>query len=246
MTDLRLAILDLDGTVYRGSEPIPGVAETIESLLSRGIAVRYLTNNSAARPVAVTEKLRAMGVTCEPDWVYGAGMAAARECRRRGVESVFLVGEPGLDETFADFRPGGDAVVVGICRRFSYELMSTSMQLIRDGALFIATNRDATYPREFGRFEPGAGAMVAAIETCSGVEPIVIGKPEPRMILDVMAEAGAASAETLVVGDRLDTDIAAGENAGCRTWLVLTGVETALPQGQPGSADLAGLLDAFD
>lgn len=248
MNGIRLAILDLDGTIYRGSEVIPGAAGAVLALLDRGVAVRYLTNNSAARPELVCGKLRGMGVPCEPEWVFGSGQAAAIECERRGFQSVMVVGEPGLHETFAAFSlraDFADAVVVGICRSFTYEMMSAAMQAIRAGACFIATNRDATYPREGGRFEPGAGSIVAAIEACSGVSPFVVGKPEPAMILTLLATFGVEPHETVVVGDRIDTDVVAGQRARCHTWVVLTGVATEIPAGLRGSRDLAGLISAL-
>jgi len=241
MSQIRLVVLDLDGTVYRGSEAIPGAADTISGWLDAGIVVRYLTNNSGATTWQISEKLNRFGIPCRPEWVRGTAEAARRQCVLRAYRSVLVVGEPGLHETLADFRQGGDveAVVVGICRSFTYELMSQAMQAIRQGADFIATNRDATYPREGGRWEPGAGSIVAAIETCSGVAPLVLGKPGPMMIHQILEETGIPASETLVVGDRLDTDIAAGEAACCRTWLVLTGVEPEIPDGQAGGDGLA-------
>jgi 4-nitrophenyl phosphatase len=247
MPDPKLYILDLDGTVYRGSEAIEGAAETVRTLLDRGRLVRYLTNNSAARPKGITEKLNLMGIPCEPSWVYGSGMAAVRWCRNEGLTRVMVVGEPGLHESAAEAglvqSENPDAVVVGICRSFSYDLMKRAMQAIQSGAKFVATNLDPTYPLENGVFEPGAGSIVAAIQRCSGVEPKVIGKPEPESVLQIVSDAGVKPEETLVVGDRHDTDIESGRRAGCPTWMVLTGVTTELAPDQPGSFDLLGLID---
>ncbi|MBI1756886.1 MAG: HAD-IIA family hydrolase [Fimbriimonas ginsengisoli] len=136
-----------------------------------------------------------------------------------------------------------DAVVVGICRSLSYDLLDQAMNLILRGALFVATNRDATYPLEDGCLSPGAGAIVAALEACTGVSPVVVGKPEPTLILQLLEEIGVEPEAALVVGDRVETDLEAGRRAGCDTHLVLTGVTTEPHAGQGYSADLGGLLE---
>jgi HAD superfamily hydrolase (TIGR01450 family) len=120
--------------------------------------------------------------------------------------------------------------------------MSTAMQRIRGGQRFVATNSDSTYPMEGGRLIPGAGSIVAAIRTCSEQEPFVVGKPNPYMVTMALEGAGVRPSEALVVGDRLDTDIASGIAAGCPTHLVLTGVAHSAPEGQSFSPDLKGLL----
>jgi 4-nitrophenyl phosphatase len=116
------------------------------------------------------------------------------------------------------------------------------MQQIVQGATMLATNTDATYPVEGARQEPGAGSIVAAISTCSGVQPEVIGKPNPLLLNLIMEQAGVGPADTLAVGDRYETDLLAGINAGCDTHLVLTGVTRIPPAGQSYSDDVSGLL----
>jgi 4-nitrophenyl phosphatase len=157
---------------------------------------------------------------------------------------VFVIGEPELHRQFesrglkSDAKP--DAVVVGICRTFTYDLLREALHHVQAGAVFLATNRDATYPLEDGVFDPGAGSLVAALETCSGVSPEVVGKPGTTLLTDAMQSVGVAPHETIMVGDRRDTDVHAGHAAGCRTWLVLTGVEHELAN-EPGSHELSGL-----
>lgn len=244
---MRLAILDLDGTVYRGDQPCDRAPEAIRELVARGVMIRYLTNNSAAEQETVAEKLRGMGVPCEPEWVYGTGPAAARFCAHQGWRRAFVVGSPALRRSvraagMAVVAERAEVVIAGICRTFTYDLLRRAQHEVRSGAVFVATNLDPTYPKEHGRFEPGAGAIVAALATCTGQSPIVIGKPEPTMIHQILADAAVAPEDAVVVGDREDTDLESGRRAGVRTWLVLTGVASEPLPGQPGSADLRGLL----
>lgn len=244
---MKLAILDLDGTVYRGSEPCPYAPEAICDLVESGVAVRYLTNNSAAEQEVVSEKLMAMGVPCEPDWVYGTGPAAARYCRDEGWRRVFVVGEPALERAVQAtglevVDHDADVVLAGICRGFTYDWMNAALQCLNAGSRFVATNLDPTYPKEHGRFEPGAGSIIAALRTCSGRDPILVGKPEPTMVLQILQDCGVAPEDALMVGDRPDTDLESGRRANVPTWLVLTGVTFEPIPGQPGSPDLRGLL----
>ena len=247
MNPYKLYLFDLDGTVYRGSEPIPQAGSVIAELLRRGASVRYFTNNSAARPKQVSAILNHMGIPCKPDWIFGTAQLAAQECKTKGHESVFVVGENALKQSLQDYgvqivEHSPSAVVVGICRSFTYEMLDQASNFVRSGAHFLATNKDATYPLEKGRLQPGSGSIVAAIEVASGKVAKVLGKPEPHLAQLAMESAAVLPTETLVIGDRMDTDIACGVAAGCRTFLVLTGVESQLPEGQIGNADLRGLL----
>ena len=253
MIQSRLAVFDLDGTLYRGAEAVPHAAEVVNELVRRGVLVRYFTNNSAAQPEATTTKLVALGFPCEPSWVYGTGPAAAQYVKRQGLANAYVIGEDAL---LATFQAAGietvtteeavqglaDTVVVGICRSFTYAMLRAAQRAIVQGAVYIATNRDATYPVEGGLEDPGAGSIVASVTTASGQEPFVIGKPSPLLVDQIVADAGVSVSDTHVIGDRVDTDIAAGIAAGCRTFLVLTGVTRELPQGQDGGADLRSLL----
>ncbi|MCG9895886.1 MAG: HAD hydrolase-like protein, partial [Fimbriimonadaceae bacterium] len=248
---LRLAILDLDGTVYRGSEPVEGAAEAVARLLQSGVLIRYLTNNSAARPAEVAAKLTRMGIPAEAEWVIGTGPAALQRAAELGLRRPLIVGEPGLLESAAEagFHDPGetpDGLITGICRTFDYRMLDRALQAGLTGGPWIATNRDGTYPREGGRVEPGAGAIVGAIAAALGREPDeVIGKPEPTLILGLLNSLGIRPDEAIVVGDRPDTDLEAGRRAGVPTWLVLTGVQKSAIPGQPGSPDLIGLVDSL-
>ncbi len=254
----RAVLFDLDGTLYRGVTAIPGAVETVQELLNRGVLVRYITNNATMTRAAFVEKLTGMGFPARPEEVHSSATGTATYLSEEGVKTVFAMGMPGLVSTLRDqgievVNAGEDgivqatankaeAVVVGLCRSLSYPLLDGAMNQILGGARFVATNTDATYPLEGGRFCPGAGSIVASVQTCSGTEPFVVGKPKPFLVEEILREAALRPEEALVVGDREDTDLAAGRAAGCPTYLVLSGVETFLPEGQMGADDVTGLL----
>jgi 4-nitrophenyl phosphatase len=240
-------IFDLDGTLFRGDEPISEAVETVNELGRRGATIRYLTNNSSRTREFFVEKLRRMGYPADLQQVYTSGWGTAKYLMSEGLARVFVVGEHGLVETLAQHgieHHGIDveAVVVGLCRTFSYDLMNEAMQLIRSGARFVATNPDTTYPLEEGRLIPGAGSIVAAVQACSEQVPFVVGKPNPYLVELVLSDAGLRPEEALVVGDRDDTDLESGRRAGCPTFLVLTGVTREAPEGQWHAHSLAELL----
>ena len=255
----KAVLFDLDGTLYRGAEPVPGAVETVLRLQERGVLVRYVTNNATLTRGDFTAKLAVMGFPARPEEVASSATGTAAHMKETGLRSAYVVGMPGLVATLRDEAgvetvnagPDGvvgpdprraDAVVVGLCRTLTYDLLWGAMEAIHAGARFIATNPDATFPLEGGRLSPGAGSLVAAVRTCSGTEPFVVGKPKPFLIETILRESSLKPNEALVVGDRLDTDIEAGRAAGCPTYLVLTGVERTIPVGQPGGPDVGKLL----
>lgn len=249
MNAYGLYVFDLDGTLYRGSEPIPGAADVLSELRGRGAKVGFFTNNSAMPPAAVAAKLTSLGFQCTDNEVATSSVAAANYCADNHVKSAFVVGESGLSDYLASCgldcvgtSARADAVVAGICRSLTYDLIDAALQHIRAGARFIATNRDATYPIENGREQPGAGAIVAAIEAASGVAPIVVGKPAPGMLLTLLNGANCSPADCLVVGDREETDLACADAAGCDSALVLTGVKRDAKPGRTTIAALSELL----
>ncbi|QYK52405.1 MAG: HAD-IIA family hydrolase [Fimbriimonadaceae bacterium] len=251
--NIKAVLLDLDGTVYRGSEACLDAEEAIKSLIGQGYAIRYLTNNSAARPEQITQKLLNLGIPCEPSWVLSSGMAATQYLKDSLHKTYSYVGEAGLAESLAEsglnkvpLAQPADAIVVGICRSFDYEKLRLASDSVRNGAQFIATNLDPTYPLEGGALIPGAGSIVAAVATASGVNPLVVGKPQPQMVLQACSSLRIEPGQAIVVGDRLDTDIACGVAAGATTWLVLTGVTDEVPQGQLGSKTLRELISWLD
>ena len=244
----RLVIFDLDGVVYRGSQPVPGIAATIERLERSGVGVRFATNNSTADRVAYVSVLAGMGIRTEADRVVTSTSATVAHLRLHlpAVRSLLAVGGAGMvDELRAagftvtpaaaavpEAYDGGplparhDAVVVGLDRTLTYDRIAAAMTAVREGALLIATNADERYPTASG-FLPGAGAVVAALRAATGVEPLVIGKPEPAMFASILERAGIAAQDALVVGDNPAADIVAASRAGIPSVLVLTGVTDA-------------------
>ncbi len=231
---VRTFVFDLDGVVYRGEQPLPGAADTIQSLRRLGHQVYFFTNNSSKSRPFYQEKLQRMGVSADIDHIMTAGYATALYLTENGAcgASCLAIGEFGLlgeleaiGMDLTDDEPV-EYVVVGIDRKFNYDTLVRAQRAILGGAAFIATNPDTTFPLEEGRVVPGNGVLVAAIKAATGVEPIMIGKPEITAMHEILQLAHATPADTVVVGDRLDTDILAGNRIGATTVLVLTGIGT--------------------
>ena len=252
MTDLprrvRLVILDLDGVVYRGDELVPGARELVAWLHERGTAVRFATNNSMVTREGYVDRLGGMGIATAVDEIVTSTSATVEHLRLHAPEVRTVLGigadgmrqelvAAGLDVVMTDAasppeRPGGpldrgfDAVVVGLHPGLDYGELAIAMSAVADGARLMATNADARYPTPAG-FLPGAGAIVAALATATGVTPEVIGKPSPAMFSAIVASSGVPAGETVVVGDNPHADIAGAHRAGCAAILVLTGVADA-------------------
>lgn len=233
----RAFIFDMDGVLYRGNAPLPGVSDLFGALELRDIPYRLATNNSTATPDQYVAKLAAMGIAADRSAIVTSGIATRDFLLKKFPDGadLFVVGEPALNEqlfTDSALRPvpylerQPDAVVVGLDRNFTYERLYLANKAIRAGALFVATNADVTLPTEEG-LVPGCGSILAAIEAASGVHPVVVGKPETTLLDMCVEQMGVSASETVVIGDRLDTDIVSGIRAGMLTAMVLTGVSTA-------------------
>ncbi len=245
---VRTFVFDLDGVVYRGEQPLPGAAETIETLQHFGHQVCFFTNNSTQSRTEYAHKLRNIGLSVDETRIMTSAYATALYLEERGEQgkAVLAVGEKGLHEELDrvgmklvgnGVRERVDYVVVGLDRDFTYEKLLKAHRAIVCGAKFIATNRDATFPLEDGLVIPGGGTMVAAIETATGVKPLLIGKPETYAIRKVFELAHASPEDAVVVGDRLDTDIRVGRKIGATTVLVLTGI-TSRAEAEAASPEL--------
>jgi 4-nitrophenyl phosphatase len=258
MAPITGLIVDIDGVVYRGSTPLPGAIDAINALSER-LKVLFLTNNSTRSRAQYRERLSSMGIDMERCSVLNSSRATALHLSRSGIHSTLVIGESGLvDELVLEgiqiVDRNAEAVVVGLDRSFSYEKMAAGLREVLGGATFVATNPDPTIPDEEGLL-PGNGAQVAALQRASGVEPLVVGKPE-HIIMDIaLDELGTSPEHILTIGDRLDTDILAGIRAGTKTCLVLTGAtgrddlkETDIRPDHvlESIADLPALLDSLE
>lgn len=231
LTPIRALLLDMDGVVYRGKLPLPGVREIIEFCDQRGIAYACITNNASKTRQQFEEKLAAMDINLPGSRVLSSSLITGhylRETYPRGT-TAYVIGMDGLHEAifgdgyFVREENHPQLVVVGIDMHVTYEKVATASLAIRAGAHFIATNTDRTFPAERGLM-PGAGSLVSFVQVAAGAEPFVVGKPQPTIFHAALSLLGANPETTLVVGDRLETDIAGARAAGLRSALVLTGV----------------------
>jgi 4-nitrophenyl phosphatase len=230
---------DLDGVVWKGDRPIAGSPDTIRTLRDAGKRVTFVTNNSSETPETYAKKLAEMGAGGSPDEVVSSADATARLLERevpglRGRLAYVIGGEGllnavasvGVRIASADEAKDASLVVVGWDRDLTYEKLRLATLAVRAGAIFVASNTDATYPAPEGLI-PGAGAIVAALRTATGVEPLVAGKPDPGVFQVARDRLGGSPA--LVVGDRVETDIVAAKAAGWPGALVLSGA-TGIPE----------------
>ncbi len=246
-----LLLVDLDGVVYRGADPVPGVAAVLAERAALGDDVVYVTNNSMHYRADYVTRLAAMGAPITADRVVSSARATALHLatHEAGIRRVLVVGAGGLERELRDvglevvtaghaatrmhqegidgWSAAGapDAVVTGLDPNLTYLRLAAAADCVRAGARFVATNRDPVYPTERG-LRPGAGAVAAAIEATTGVTPLTIGKPEPHL-LELAAEAvGRRASESVMIGDGIGTDLAAARAVGARCVLMLTGVAT--------------------
>ncbi|MCY9005467.1 TIGR01457 family HAD-type hydrolase [Peribacillus frigoritolerans] len=224
-------LIDLDGTMYRGTEQIAEAAGFINDLRKRDIPYLFVTNNSSRTPAQVADKLRSIGISTEDDQVFTTSMATANYIaeQKKGA-SVYVVGEEGITEALKEkgmklVEEHPDYLVMGIDRGINYEKLSKACLAVRNGAVFISTNGDIAIPTEQGLL-PGNGSLTSVVSVSTQVQPIFIGKPESVIVEQALRVLGVPKEETIMVGDNYDTDILAGINAGIDTLLVHTGVTT--------------------
>ncbi len=222
----------MDGVLWHDTEAIGNLPRIFEEMERRGLKVILATNNATRRTDQYIEKLASFGVSVKPEQIINTAETAAAYLHERYPDggTVYVVGEQALvDELAAVGFTQKDgtpiAVVAGLDRSLTYEKLKRASLYIQSGALFLATNTDNSLPTPQG-FIPGAGAVVGAIEIASRTKPIIIGKPSPEMYQQALKRLGLHPYETLVVGDRLETDIAGAQKLGCLTALVLSGVTT--------------------
>jgi len=222
-------LLDMDGVIVRGQTPIAGAQEFIRRLVETETPFLILTNNPMHTPRDLQHRLAAVGLEVPESRLYTSAMATAsflaQQCPKG---TAYAIGESGLTSALHEVgyvltRMKPDYVVLGETTSYNFEAITHAIRLINEGARFIATNPDTGGPTERG-IEPACGAMAALIQAVTQVKPYFIGKPNPLMMRSALNHVGAHSEDSIVVGDRMDTDIIGGIEAGMETILVLTGV----------------------
>jgi NagD protein len=219
----------MDGVLVRGNLPIPGAAEFLARLVARQARFLILTNNSIYTPRDLQLRLQYIGLDVPDDHIYTSAMATARFLHsQRPGGTAYVIGEAGLTTALHEVgysltERDPEYVVLGETTAYSFERITQAVRLVAAGARFIATNRDMIGPSSTG-IVPATGAVAALISSATGVQPYFIGKPNPLMMRTALNAIDAHSEESVMIGDNMDTDIAAGTDSGLETILVLTGV----------------------
>jgi 4-nitrophenyl phosphatase len=233
---IKALILDMDGVIWKADTPIDDLPSIFERIRDRGLEYVFATNNSTKTSEQYVARLKGFGVQAEPWQVITSSQVVAHAVAQkfpRGTK-IFMIGEDGLrlpleGEGFeivsVENAPDAEVVVMGFDRGINFAKASEATLLVRMGIPFYGTNMDKTFPTPRGQI-PGAGAWISVITTATGIQPIIAGKPFPFLMELSLEKLGTKKEETLVVGDRLETDIAAGQAVGCPTALVLSGVST--------------------
>ncbi len=229
MKTFKNYLMDMDGVLVRGNTIIPGADDFIDRLTARGVEFLVLTNQPIYTPRDLAHRLQRISLNIPPERLFTSAMSTAAFLRsQRPNGKAFVVGESGLTDAIhgvgyiiTDHDP--DYVVLGETHGYNLQLITRAIRLIADGAHFIATNPDPSGPSEHG-LVPACGAMAALIERATGVSPFFVGKPNPLMMRYALNHLGLHSEDTVMIGDRMDTDIVAGIESGMQTILVLTGV----------------------
>ncbi len=227
--DVECWLTDMDGVLVYENQAIPGASELLQRWRDAGTPFLVLTNNSIYTPRDLSARLKQSGLDVPEESIWTSALATAQFLHSQlPGGSAFVIGEAGMttalhEAGFVMTESNPDYVVVGETRNYSFEAITKAIRLILDGARFIVTNPDPTGPSSDGVM-PATGAIAALITKATGMEPYVVGKPNPMMFRSALNRIGAHSHNTGMIGDRMDTDIVAGIEAGLHTVLVLTGI----------------------
>lgn len=244
-TNIRALIIDMDGVLWHGDQPMPGLTDFFQTLRDQQIRFILATNNASLTQAQYVSKLALMGVQVEPEEILTSSMATALYLSRHNNPAqsrVFVIGEEGAKQPLLDHgftltglyelnddkdnpNMGADIVVCGKDSTLSWDKLATATLNIRAGAQFIGTNADTTLPTERG-LTHGNGAILAALQAATGITPTIIGKPEPIIYQQALALLGVDPEQTVAIGDRLETDILGAVRTGIRSLMVLSGVST--------------------
>jgi NagD protein len=229
MKPIKHFLIDMDGVLVSGRTLIPGAEQFIQRVKAQGSKLLVLTNNSLYTPKDLAHNLQIIGLDIPADLIFTSAMATANFLQRQHPNgTAFVIGETGLTSAlhgvgYIITEHDPDYVVLGETNTYSFDVLTKGIRLILNGARFVATNPDPSGPTASG-IVPACGAVAALIETVTGVAPFFVGKPNPLMVRTALNFLGVHSEETIIVGDRMDTDIVSGVQNGMETILVLTGV----------------------
>jgi 4-nitrophenyl phosphatase len=234
--DIKALILDMDGVIWKSDLPIGDLPAIFGKIREHGLRFVFVTNNSTNTPERYVERLSHVGVDVEPWQIITSSQGAAHVLAKTfpAGSKIYMVGEDGIRRALeqkgfqvlsVENAGEAQAVVMGMDRGINFQKMVEAALLVRGGVPFYATNPDRTFPTPRGEI-PGAGAWISVITTATEIQPVIAGKPLPFLMELALEALGTSGQETLVVGDRLDTDIAAAQAAGCPTGLVLSGIST--------------------
>jgi NagD protein len=224
-------LIDMDGVIYHGNRLLKGAAELVEWLEKAGKSYLFLTNSSERSPIELSQKLARLGIEAAPEHFYTSALATASFlANQMPGGSAYVIGEPGLIQALYDGgltmnNVNADYVVVGEGRGYALESIEKAVRLVLAGARLIGTNPDLSGPAEDG-LVPACGALVSPIELATGAKAYFVGKPNPLMMRHGLRRLNASREDTVIIGDRMDTDIVAGVESEIETVLVLSGVTT--------------------
>jgi NagD protein len=227
--EIKSWLTDMDGVLVHEGHALPGAAELIKQWQDSETPFLVLTNNSIYTPRDLSARLRAIGLDVPEERIWTSALATANFLKSQKPDgTAFVLGEAGMTTALHDIGyvmtdQNPDYVVLGETRNFNFDSLTRAIRLINNGARFIATNPDATGPSAEGVL-PATGSVAALITKATGKEPYIVGKPNPMMFRSAMRKIGAHSESTGMIGDRMDTDVVAGIEAGLHTVLVLTGI----------------------
>ena len=237
-SNIKALILDMDGVIWKGDAPIGDLPAIFKRIRERGLKFVFATNNGTKTPEEYQQKLAGLGVEINASQVVtsslGVAFMLATTLKYPRGARIFVIGEDGVrvaleekgfEVLSVEDAPQAQAVVMGIDRDINFQKVTEATLLVRAGIPFYTTNTDKTFPTPRGEI-PGSGSWLSVVISATGVEPIVAGKPFPYLMELALEKLGTKKEETLVGGDRLETDIAAGQGVGCPTALVLSGVST--------------------
>lgn len=236
---IRNIIFDMDGVLHRGNTPVPGAAEALAEIRKMGIKVFFLTNNGEHTREFFVERLRGFGFEAHVEEMYSSSYGAAEYIHEHFPGKRVFVFSEGMERELGkkgieiDKTKNAEVVVASLDVELTYDKLVEAFRALVSGAAFLASNDDSSYPVEDG-LKPGAGAIVAALEKSSGRKPTIVGKPQPYLLDIIVKEHALDKEETLMVGDRLETDILMAKQEGLKSCFVLSGVSRKEEIGETG------------